>query len=81
MQVQIAQAGLSDTENMTRKRSMTLDDPRRIAPNIAPIPAEPTKDLVKKRWSRFDPPSKVTSGEPEVQTDEDQPPTASTSGL
>ena len=54
IQKSILAACMSDEQSMSRKLVLTEDDPRKIAPNIAPIPPPvPTKELAKRRQSRF----------------------------
>jgi hypothetical protein len=53
LQAAIVQSCLDHDQPLDRRAVLAADDPRWIAPNIVPIPAEATKELVKRRWSRF----------------------------
>lgn len=54
LQRSILEACLLDQDRISRKVELTEDDPRRIAPNIAPFPAPAsTAEMVKKHKSRF----------------------------
>ena len=46
-------ACIQDPEPLQRPTEMAQDDPRRIQPNIAPIPPEATATLASKQRSRY----------------------------
>ena len=53
LQSSIVEACLLDKQPMSRKTELAADDPRHIAPNIAPIIPPPTSEMIKQKWSRF----------------------------
>lgn len=53
VQIDIATACIEDEESYTRTSALSKTDPRRIRPNLAPIPAPSTSELIKRHRSRF----------------------------
>ena len=50
----IVREKLNDQRSMRRKRGISEDDPRNIAPTIAEILPPPTEDIVRQKRSRFE---------------------------
>jgi hypothetical protein len=55
----IVERRLEDGEGMTGNAVLDLEDPRRIARTLAPIPPPSTQQLVQERKSRFQDPDKT----------------------
>ena len=57
LQAKIIDAVIADTGRMDRKYIMSDEDPRHIAPTIAPLAPIPTSELLEQHQSRFTAPS------------------------
>lgn len=53
LQKHIVNSCINDREPKTRPRGFEMDDPRKIAPTIAAVPAPPLSELIENHRSRF----------------------------